>query len=70
MHGKKYNEEVQDWSVGVLEWHFTPDRHSTANASPRLVERHAAPDVSRHVQILAVVDGRLALFKTAFRNNL
>ena len=34
------------------------------------VQRHAAPDVGRHVQVFALVDGRLALVETAFGDNL
>ena len=34
------------------------------------VERDAAPNIGRHVQVLAVVDGRLTFFETAFGNNL
>ncbi len=33
------------------------------------IQRHAAADVSRHVQVFAVADGRLAFLEAAFEND-
>ena len=35
-----------------------------------LIERHATADVSGHVQVFAVVNGRFALFEAALGDNL
>ena len=35
-----------------------------------LIQRHASPDVSRHVEILSLVNRRFAFVETAFGDNL
>ncbi len=35
-----------------------------------LIQRHAAPDVGWHIEILALMNGRLALLESALGDNL
>src|ERR1700722_275377 len=45
-------------------------RHDRTKLRAKSIQRHAAPDVGRHVQILAVADGRLAFLEAASENDL
>src|SRR5581483_1525476 len=43
---------------------------SSGTGRPSLIQRHAATDVSGHIQVFASMDRRLALVEPAFRHNL